>query len=109
MIINTACGGLIETEALIKALENGDIGGVGIDVLEEEGLLQNEDKILTTKITPSQIHTGLLNKILINHPKAVVTPHNAFNSTEAVQRIIDTTVENIEALFEGKTQNNAIK
>jgi D-lactate dehydrogenase len=76
ILINTARGGVLETEALLWALERGILAGVGLDVLEEEC-------------------TQLLNHVLINRNNVIVTPHNAFNSHEALQRILDVTLENI--------------
>ena len=52
-----------------------------------------------------KIKTTLLNEIIISHPNAIVTPHNAFNSTEAIQRIIDMTIDNIKSFADGKIKN----
>ena len=103
-LINTARGALIEPEALVVALEKKQIAGAGLDVLEDEGLVQEEDKIIGC--TDCQIRTNLMNNIIIDHPNTIVTPHNAFNSTEALQRIVDTTVENIKSFVNGKVMND---
>ena len=47
-----------------------------------------------------------MNKIIIDHENTIVTPHNAFNSTEAWKRIADTTIENIKSYLKGKTIND---
>jgi len=60
----------------------------------------------TPAMTQKQIKTMLMNEILIDHPNTIITPHNAFNSVEALQRIIDTTVENIKMFKQNKTQND---
>ena len=117
-LINTARGELIESEALVWALQSGLLAGAGLDVLEEECNVQNDGTILfeqghgknmkQTKrknMLQQQMKTMLANEIIIDHPNTIVTPHNAFNSTEALQRIIDTTVENIKAFKNGKIQN----
>lgn len=104
-IINTARGGLIEPEALVWALHNNQIAGAGLDVLEDENLIQNEEKIIGG-CTNYQLKTNLMNNIIIDHPNTIVTPHNAFNSIEALRRIIDTTVENIKSFVNGKTKND---
>jgi D-lactate dehydrogenase len=87
-IVNTARGALIETTALVKALEEGIIAGAGLDVLEEE----NPDFIAH-------------NQYLVKHPSVIVTPHIAYNSEEAVQRILDTTIDNILSFAKGETKN----
>jgi len=105
-IINTSRGGLIETEALLQALEDDTIAGAGLDVLEEEKNLSEELEILKTSL-PDHIDfkTLTMDHLLIHHPKVVVTPHNAFNSEEALQKIMNTTMENIKAFVEGHPIN----
>ena len=93
IIINTARGGLINNADLIAALENGKIYGAGLDVLEGEEFLF-EENIANSPIESAAkviVESTLLSKM----PNVVLTPHNAFNSIEAVNRIIDTTVDNI--------------
>jgi D-lactate dehydrogenase len=102
-IINTARGALIETEALLAALQSGHLGGAGLDVLEDENLIQNFERVISGD--QRKIKTTLLNEMIINNPNVIVTPHNAFNSTEALQRIIDVTTDNIAKFLKGKTQN----
>lgn len=106
-LINTARGGLIDPEALVWALQKNQIAGAGLDVLEDEGFVQEEDKFLSSNCTECQIKTNLMNNIIIDHPNTIVTPHNAFNSTEALQRIIDTTIENVRSFAKGEIKNDA--
>lgn len=93
VIINTARGGLIKNEDLIAGLESGKIYGAGLDVLEGEEFLFEE----TLSISPVENAAKVIveSTILSKMPNVVITPHNAFNSVEAVYRIINTTVENI--------------
>jgi len=108
-IINTARGELIEPSALLWALEKNHIAGAGLDVLEDEGFVQHEEKIFDKKTTAKQIKTNLINNVIIDHPNTIITPHNAFNSTEALQRILDATIENIKSYTKGKTINDVTK
>lgn len=108
-IINTARGGLIDPEALVWGLESNHIGGAGIDALEDEQFMQDPEKLISSKMQPYNIKTSLMNNIIIDHPNTIVTPHNAFNSTEALQRIFDTTVDNIKKYYEDETQNDVTK
>jgi D-lactate dehydrogenase len=108
-IINTARGGLIETEALIRALDRNIIAGAGLDVLEEEYFIKEEKELLKNPNRSGQmLKTIIQNHLLLNNPKVIITPHNAFNSKEALQRILDTTIENIEA-FEKQKPINIVK
>lgn len=105
-LINTARGGLIETEALIYGLENNILAGVGLDVLEEEKELMEETEILTNIYqTETDFKKIALNHILANHPKVVITPHNAFNTKEALERILETTILNIKKFLAGQAAN----
>lgn len=93
LIINTARGGLVDSLALLEALDSGQVGGAALDVLEDENWTENSEKMLK------------INKLLINHTGTIVTPHNAFNSKEALQRIVDVTVENIQSFMAKKIKN----
>lgn len=105
-LINTSRGGLIDTQALVMGLQQGIIEGVGLDVLEEEKPLSEEVAILTSKYKSEANIEGLVyDFILINNPKVLITPHNAFNSKEALDRILETTIENIKGFFAGKPGN----
>lgn len=105
-LINTARGGLIETEAIVHGLEEGILEGVALDVLEEEKELGEEAIILTSDYRDKvNMQNLVFNHILMNHPKVLITPHNAFNSHEALMRITQTTVENIKAYLEEKPVN----
>jgi D-lactate dehydrogenase len=105
-LINTARGGLIETQALVKALEEGILAGVALDVLEEEKALGEETEILTTSYRQEvDFKTLALNHILVNHPKVIITPHNAFNTYEALERILETTINNINQYLKNNPMN----
>ena len=104
-LINTARGGLVETEAVLLGIDKGILDGVGLDVLEEEEEMQEEAAVMVSKDSEGDLKTIVLNHVLINHPKVLITPHNAFNSREALERIDETTKENIEAFLKGTPTN----
>lgn len=105
LIINTARGALIEPEAMVYGLENGIISGAGLDVLEEESNIQHHEELLMNKVNRQDIKDTLMDNIIIDHPNTIVTPHNAFNSTEALRRIIDTTIDNIDCFMKKNIKN----
>ncbi|MBV8900700.1 MAG: hydroxyacid dehydrogenase [Verrucomicrobia bacterium] len=125
LIINTARGNLIDTEALIAALEAGHVGGAGLDVLEGELATTRPPSLNVTELILEELHAGLSpeeyrlkhpnriqdlqqmmrNKVLISRPNVVFTPHVAFNSFEAADRINRTTMENVRAFLKGKPIN----
>jgi len=105
LLINTARGGIVEAEALLAALNSGQLAGAGLDVLEDENLLQNFEEVMRHGNTEFKLKTTLVNNLLIDHPNTIVTPHNAFNSVEALQRIINVTVDNIISFSRGEAQN----
>jgi glycerate dehydrogenase len=87
ILINTARGGLVDEKALVEALQNGEIGGAGFDVLSVE---------------PPKNGNVLLDA---NLPNLIVTPHVAWASVEAMTALSNQLVDNIEAWVAGKPQN----
>lgn len=96
ILINTARGDLVDTSSLIHHIENGKIYGAGLDVLEGENLLI-EENVFNSPIKEAY-EVIKLNQKLAKMPNVVITPHNAFNSIEAVQRIIAKTISNINEI-----------
>ncbi len=103
ILINTARGGLVDTTALVDGLRLGKLAGVGLDVLEEEKyILKEERELLSPHFTGAGqmakefLTTIVESHILLTSDKVIVTPHNAFNSQEALERILDTTIANIQ-------------
>lgn len=105
VILNTARGALIDPQALLEALDSGIVSQAGIDVLEDEGLLKEEKEFFSPYFKIHDYQTALADHALMHHPKVLVTPHNAFNSKEALRNILQTTVENIEGMMENDPVN----
>lgn len=106
ILINTARGGIVETEALIRALDEGILSGAGLDVLEEECVISEEREFLSAHFPETcNLKTVLENHVLIARDDVIITPHNAFNSKEALERILGTTVENINGFHRGRPAN----
>ena len=90
VLINCGRGGLVDENALVAALKYGQIGGAGVDVLTEE---------------PPRGGNPLLNARL---PNLIVTPHTAWASREALDRLFDILLANINAFVKGETQNRVV-
>lgn len=97
ILVNTARGDVIETAALVEALNTKILSGASVDVLEQENQLgesfEKRDEVTS------------MNFKLIEMDNVVVTPHTAFNTKEANARITQTTVENILGFMEGSPKN----
>ncbi|MFH1614343.1 MAG: D-2-hydroxyacid dehydrogenase [Planctomycetota bacterium] len=85
LIINTARGGIVNEQALTDALNSGRIAGAGVDVLTEEPP-KNGNVLLCAK-------------------NIIITPHCAWSTVEARQRLVDETAENIKAFIAGHPRN----
>jgi len=106
VLINTARGAVVETEAVVEALKAGRLGGAGLDVLEEEGDMADPVKLLAQPHPKeAELKVLLENHYLANDPRVIMTPHVAFDTAEAVRRILDTTIENISGFFAGAPKN----
>jgi D-lactate dehydrogenase len=94
-VINTSRGKLIDSAALISALKQGRIGGIALDVYEEEEGVFFED--LSAQVLQDDILSRLL-----SFPNVLVTSHQAFLTHEALNEIARVTVQNLLALETGK-------
>ena len=110
VLVNTARGELIDSEALLWALSEGLVSGAGLDVIEGERYLKEGPQMLTNTTTePMETTEGYRTMLaveeLIHHPCVVATPHIAYASVEAKREILAVTAENIRSFVEGVPQN----
>jgi D-lactate dehydrogenase len=108
IIVNTSRGEIIETNALVEALNDKKIAGAAIDVVEGEALLNHHEETallrshnLPDDVLRHSIEISLLKKM----PNVIISPHNAFNTVEAVERINNTTSLNIIKFWYGDVPN----
>jgi D-lactate dehydrogenase len=128
ILINTARGALIDIDALLQGLNNGHIGGMGLDVLEDEAAFRADaSRIIGAQIV-QKIHAvatpggdtsrraerlrelqGIMrNRQLLAHENVFFTPHVGFNSVEAIERINLGTVQNIRDFIAGGLRQESI-
>lgn len=93
-LLNTSRGKLIDTTALIQHLKSGHLGGVALDVYEEEEGVFFED------LSSSVLQDDELN-LLLSFPNVLITSHQAFLTNEALNEIARVTVGNILRLESG--------
>ncbi|MDR2377201.1 MAG: 2-hydroxyacid dehydrogenase [Puniceicoccales bacterium] len=101
ILINTSRGGLIDAEALIEGLKSGSIGAAGLDVYEDEKDYFFQD------LSSEPLADDTLAR-LISFNNVILTPHQAFFTREALDRIASTTLENIRCHERGEPLINAI-
>ncbi len=94
-IINTSRGGLIDTNILYKYLKNGHIGGLGLDVIEGEAFISHEEELIDNPNKFKDLRQVILDEKIFKMENVIFTPHNAFNSKEAILRIMQTTIDNL--------------
>jgi D-lactate dehydrogenase len=105
ILINTSRGGLVETEALIDALDKGLLSGAGLDVIEGEELIKEEKQLLYDPTKAQALGDLVKDHILLSRDNVVYTPHIAFYSQEALERVLEETAENITDFNSGKPKN----
>ncbi len=108
VLVNTARGELVDTEALTQALSQKQIAGAALDVIEGEQLIHLDDEMALLRsgnLQPELLEHSVEIMALHKMPNVILTPHNAFNTTGAIGRINATTTENIIGFWYGKTPN----
>ncbi len=90
ILINTSRGALIDTNALIAALKDGRLGGVGLDVYEQE------ESLFYTDVSDKILSDDILARLLTFH-NVLITSHMGFLTREALADIAETTLGSLSA------------
>ena len=101
VILNTSRGQLIDSDALLQSLKDGKVRGAGLDVYEEETAFFFEDYSSTI------VQDDILAR-LVSLPNVIMTSHQAFLTEEALQKIAEVTLFNLNQFYNGEALTNAV-
>jgi len=101
MLINTARGGLVNTEEILSALKSGHIGYFGMDVYEKEHGLFFEDH------SGDILQDDTLARLML-FPNVLITGHQAFLTDTALKNIAETTIHNLDCFSKGLVSGNEL-
>ncbi|MEM3071405.1 MAG: NAD(P)-dependent oxidoreductase, partial [Candidatus Anstonellales archaeon] len=104
IIINTARGGLVDVVALAEELQRGKLGGAALDVIESEDLIAHENDILTKKVGIDTIKRAFIGNMLLEFENVILTPHIAYNTEDAIRRIVEKTLWTINEIERGNEE-----
>lgn len=105
LLINTARGRLVDTEALATALREHRLAGVGLDTFEGENIWIEEEFLKHDDLAAIPLREAMENFLIMRSERTILTPHNAFNTNEALERILIITAEDFKAFFDGSPKN----
>lgn len=101
VLINTSRGALVDSQAVVDALKSGHLGGLGIDVYEEEAGLFFEDR--SAHAIADDVFVRL-----VSFPNVLVTGHQGFLTREALAAIAATTLASLDAFEAGRPLEHAV-
>ncbi|MEO2066185.1 MAG: hydroxyacid dehydrogenase [Desulfurobacteriaceae bacterium] len=97
-LINTSRGSVVETEAIVEALKEGRLEGVALDTFEGEEVWTEEELIIfrgEKDVSPEVLKKAIESFSLTQFDNVILTPHNAYNTEEAIERILRKTLQNL--------------
>lgn len=109
-LVNTSRGELVDTNAVYQAMLDKKFAGVALDVGECESITFASEPILEKipEISANCLGRALITQKLIELPNVIVTPHIAYNTEEAIETILKTTIANIKAFYNGEKLNRIV-
>jgi D-lactate dehydrogenase len=105
LLINTSRGKVVDTKAVAAALREDRLGGVALDTFEGEDIWIEEEFLKHNDLPAIVLREAMESFSIMRSERAILTPHNAFNTREALERILTTSAENIKAFFSDNPQN----
>ena len=101
-LVNTSRGSVINLDAVVEGLRRGLIAGVALDTFEAEPVLLEDAFLKRDDLAALDLMKALETYYLLRHEDVVLSPHNAYNTWEALTRILDITVENLYSFLENR-------
>lgn len=96
MLINTARGPVVDIEAIVDELHKGNLkGGVGMDTFESEDIWIEEKYLKNDALSALQLQKAMMAFSILQAPNVILSPHNAYNTAEAMDRILAISVDNL--------------
>lgn len=104
-LINTSRGKVVDTMAVSDALRDGRLGGVALDTFEGEQVWIEEEFLKRDDVAAIALREAMESFSILHSDHTILTPHNAYNTVEALGRILTTSIDNIRAFFADNPQN----
>ncbi|RMD46844.1 MAG: hydroxyacid dehydrogenase [Aquificota bacterium] len=110
MLINTSRGAVVEVDAVVEALKEGRLaGGVALDTLEGEADVSKEEELLKREELPAiKLERAAEKYYILNEDNVILSPHLAYYTKDALERILDICVEEIKRFIDEKKVSNLV-
>lgn len=105
LLINTSRGKVVDTVVVADALREGRIGGLALDTFEGEEIWIEEEFLRRDDLAALSLKQAMESFFVLRSDRAILTPHNAFNTKEALDRILITSARNLKAYFKDTPKN----
>ena len=110
ILVNVSRGEVVELEAIVEALKEGRLaGGVAIDTIDTEEVELHEKELKKEEIPAIKFEKILEKSYLLNEDNVIISPHLAYYTKDASERILDTTVEEIARFINNEPLKYEIK
>lgn len=105
ILVNTSRGGIIDTDALLAALDDKTLSAAALDVMEDEKYIVDEKQLLYESASVEVLRDIARDRLIISKENVLYTPHIAFYTKEALARIVRTSAGNIASFIDGRVTN----